>query len=121
MVWNYTTFSPSVVTFLDKFLIMPALVGQVTGLDSHSLILLVGLTFLQEDILHLLQKYSHTFSVNEYDLGLTHFVEHTVDTGDASPVKQPPSRVPIAFVKGLLLPQYQGNLESWAGERHPLW
>jgi hypothetical protein len=68
-------------------------------------------------------------------------VEHTIDTGDAKPVKQPPRRVPIAFAEeekklimqmqeqGIIrkssspwsLPQYQGNLESWAGERHPLW
>ena len=54
----------------------------------------------QEDILNLLQKYSHAFSVNEYDLGLTHLVEHTVDTGDVRPVKQPPRRVPIAFAEG---------------------
>jgi hypothetical protein len=46
-----------------------------------------------------LQKYSHPFSVNDYDLGLTHLVEHTIDTGDAKPVKQPPRRVPIAFAE----------------------
>jgi hypothetical protein len=26
-------------------------------------------------------------------------VEHTIDTGDAKPVKQPPRRVPIAFAE----------------------
>jgi hypothetical protein len=53
----------------------------------------------KKDILHLLQKYSHAFSVNEYDLGLTHLVEHIVYTGDAKPVKQPPRRIPIAFAE----------------------
>lgn len=37
--------------------------------------------------------------MNDYDLGLTHLVEHTIDTGDAKPVKQPPRRVPIAFAE----------------------
>jgi hypothetical protein len=41
---------PSMVPFLDKFLIMPALVGQVTGLDSPGLILLVGLTFFTSSL-----------------------------------------------------------------------
>ena len=54
---------------------------------------------MQEEILHLLHKYSHTFSVNDYDLGLTHLVEHTIDTGDTRPVTQPPRRVPITFAE----------------------
>ncbi|XP_071144097.1 uncharacterized protein [Mytilus edulis] len=51
----------------------------------------------QEAIVSLLQKYSAAFSVNDTDLGLTHLVEHTIDTGEAKPVKQPPRRVPLAF------------------------
>jgi hypothetical protein len=54
---------------------------------------------VQEEILHLLQKYSHTFSVNDYDLGLTHLVEHDIDTGDTRPLTQPPRRIPISFAE----------------------
>ena len=37
------------------------------------------------------------FSKNENDLGRTHLVEHTIDTGDAKPIKQPPRQLPMAF------------------------
>ena len=79
--------------------------GGKSGVVPHHLINLYNeaaagrTTGEQEEILHLLQKYSHAFSVNDYDLGLTHLVEHTIDTGDAKPVKQPPRRVPIAFAE----------------------
>ena len=46
----------------------------------------------------LLTKYSTVFSKNEDDLGCTHLVEHAIDTGDATPVKFPPRRVPLAYV-----------------------
>ena len=45
----------------------------------------------------LLLQYPDVFSKNDYDLGETHLVEHTINTGDAKPVAQPPSRVPLAF------------------------
>ena len=38
----------------------------------------------------LLQKHEKVFSKDKYDLGHTHLVEHTIDTGDAKPIKQPP-------------------------------
>ena len=38
----------------------------------------------------LLQKHEEVFSKDEYDLGHTHLVEHTIDTGNAKPIKQPP-------------------------------
>ena len=37
----------------------------------------------------LLQKHEKVFSEDEYDLGHTHLVEHTIDTGSAKPIKQP--------------------------------
>ena len=37
------------------------------------------------------------FSKDEMDLGRTHLIEHYNDTGDASPVAQPPHHVPLAF------------------------
>ena len=44
-----------------------------------------------------LDKYQDVFSKHEFDIGLTNLVEHSIDTGDAKPVKLPPRRVPIAF------------------------
>lgn len=49
------------------------------------------------DIARLLTQFSNEFSTNETDLGLTQLTEHSIDTGDAKPVRQPPSRVPMAF------------------------
>ena len=45
----------------------------------------------------LLNKYSDTFSRDEWDIELTNLTEHSIDTGDASPVRQRPRRVPLAF------------------------
>ena len=38
----------------------------------------------------LLLKHEKVFSKDEYDLGHTHLVEYTIDTGNAKPIKQPP-------------------------------
>ena len=51
----------------------------------------------QMAIRKLLLQYPDVFSKNDYDLGETHLVEHTIDTVDAKPVAQPPRRVPLAF------------------------
>ena len=48
-------------------------------------------------IANLLQKYRDVFSKDEWDLGCTHLTEHSIDTGDAPPIKQPPRRVPMAY------------------------
>lgn len=53
----------------------------------------------QQAIANILIKFKDTFSINDLDLGLTHLNEHTIDTGDAKPVKQPPRRVPLAFAE----------------------
>jgi hypothetical protein len=45
----------------------------------------------------LLKKYGKTFSQDEWDIGVTNVAEHTIDTGDAKPVKQHPRRVPLAY------------------------
>ena len=45
----------------------------------------------------LLLQYPDVFSKDHYDLGETHLVEHTIDTGDAKPVAQPQRRVPLVF------------------------
>ncbi|CAC5404231.1 unnamed protein product [Mytilus coruscus] len=53
----------------------------------------------QEAIANLLHKYATAFSAHETDLGLTHLTEHSIDTGDARPIKQAPRRVPLAFAE----------------------
>lgn len=45
----------------------------------------------------LLEEFQDVFSKDEYDLGFTHLAEHSIETGDARPVKQPPRKVPIAM------------------------
>ena len=44
-------------------------------------------------------KFQDTFSKDEWDLGVTHLTEHSIKTGDAQPVKQPPRRVLLAFAR----------------------
>ena len=51
----------------------------------------------QVQVHSLLQKHDEVFSKDKYDLGHTHLVEHTIDTGDAKPINQPPRQVPIAL------------------------
>ncbi|CAC5378800.1 unnamed protein product [Mytilus coruscus] len=48
-------------------------------------------------IASLLHDFEDIFSKNEDDIGLTHLIEHSIDTGTAKPIKQPPRRVPLAF------------------------
>ena len=45
----------------------------------------------------LLLKHERVFSKDDYDLGHTNLVEHTIDTGNAKPIKEPPRWVPMAF------------------------
>jgi hypothetical protein len=45
----------------------------------------------------LLVKHQHTFSKDEWDIGLTHLVEHPIKPNDAEPVKQRPRRVPLVY------------------------
>ena len=45
----------------------------------------------------LMNDYQDIFSKSEWDLGLTHLAEHSINTGDALPIKQPPRRVPMAY------------------------
>ena len=45
----------------------------------------------------LLERYSDVFSKGDYDVGCINDVEHTIDTGDAQPVKVPPRRMKQQF------------------------
>ena len=44
-----------------------------------------------------LTDFQDTFSKDEFDLGYTNLIEHTIDVGDHKPIKQAPRRVPVAF------------------------
>ena len=46
---------------------------------------------------NLLLDYQNIFAKDEFDIGQTNLVEHTIDTGNSRPVKQPPHRMPLAF------------------------
>ena len=51
----------------------------------------------QERVAETLARFADTFSKDEFDLGLTSLLEHSIDVGDHRPIKQPPRRVPLAF------------------------
>ena len=46
---------------------------------------------------NLFLDHQNVFAKDEFDIGQTNLVEHTIDTGDFRPVKQPPRRMPLAF------------------------
>ena len=48
---------------------------------------------------NLLSRYEHAFSRSDWDVGLTSLAEHSIDTGDAAPIKQRPRRVPLAYAE----------------------
>ena len=62
----------------------------------------------------LLNDVKDVFSKDDYDLGRTHLAEHSIDTGDAKPIKQPPRRLPMAFAgedrKAIEKLQMQGSI-----------
>ena len=51
----------------------------------------------REILQNILLEYSEVFSKDEFDLGRTNLVEHSINTGDARPIKQPPRRIPLAY------------------------
>uniref|UniRef100_A0A914Y9I7 CCHC-type domain-containing protein n=1 Tax=Panagrolaimus superbus TaxID=310955 RepID=A0A914Y9I7_9BILA len=58
---------------------------QTTGLSAEGKLQLV----------ELLEKYHEAFAVTDDEFGLTNVTEHSIDTGDARPIKQPARPVPI--------------------------
>ena len=45
----------------------------------------------------LIVEYADVFALDQHELGTTDLVTHVIDTGDSSPIKQPPRRVPFAL------------------------
>jgi transposase InsO family protein len=67
--------------------ILRSLVGQVdTGIPAET----------KEQLLKILSEYRDAFSFNENDIGRTNIIRHSIDTGDAKPVRQPLRRQPPA-------------------------
>ena len=73
-------------------------------------------------IVQILLKYQDIFSKDDLDLGCTHLTEHSIDTGNAKPVKLHPRKVPLALVDeeqnaiDLLIAQntIQESMSPWA-------
>src|SRR5208282_1984084 len=47
----------------------------------------------------LVASYEDIFSLNDYDIGRTHLVEHSIDTGDHRPIRQALRRHPISHLE----------------------
>ena len=45
----------------------------------------------------ILTEYADTFTQSDADLGSTNVVSHSINTGDHSPIRQPPRRIPFAL------------------------
>ena len=52
----------------------------------------------KRQLFDLFEKHKSTFASSPTDLGRTSIVQHTIDTGDAAPIKQRPRRPPRAFI-----------------------
>lgn len=50
----------------------------------------------QAQLWELLLTYRHSFATNPEDVGRTHMVQHSIDTGEARPIKLRPRRQPLA-------------------------
>ena len=50
----------------------------------------------QEQLYAILLDYADVFAVDADDLGKTDKLQHTITTGSALPIRQPPHRVPAA-------------------------
>ena len=79
-----------------------------------------GLTETEKSKLHhLLEEYTDIISASEEDMGRTNVVRHTINTGDANPVRQPPRRLPFhqrSMVKQMLDDMFsKGIIEPAAG------
>ena len=73
-------------------------------------------------IVQILLKYQEIFSKDDLDLGCTYLTEHSINTGNAKPVKLHPRKVPLALVDeeqnatDLLIAQntIQESMSPWA-------
>ena len=74
--------------------------GRPTAMEKLIQNLPGGLTTEQrKKTAALLTEYEDVFSKDEFDLGRTTLVEHTIDTGDRQPIRQPLRRHPVAHLE----------------------
>ena len=74
--------------------------GPCENLLEHLMLLSDGMSDQlepeqQERVLDLVLKYQGIFALPDGDLGHSTLVQHTVDTGDSRPIKQPSRRMPL--------------------------
>lgn len=50
----------------------------------------------QEELWQVLMEFQNIFALTEEEVGLTHLVQHDIDTGDARPIKTRPRHLPLA-------------------------
>ena len=50
----------------------------------------------QEELWEVLSDFTDIFALSDDEVGLTHLVQHEIDTGDAQPIRTRPRRLPIA-------------------------
>jgi len=62
----------------------------------------------REETVKLLRSYEDIFSQNDYDIGRTHLVEHTMDTGDHKPIRESLRRHPISHLE--IIDQQVGDM-----------
>jgi len=55
----------------------------------------------RQSLRQLLHRYSNVFSRNEWDLGWTNIVTHSIDTGDNEPFRQPLRRYPPVHLEAI--------------------
>lgn len=88
-------------TQLESLALNTIHVGNPTGLPAHLQCILENgpkdlTTEQNQNLKSLLLKYQDSFSASSTDKGLTHLVEHKINTSHAPPIKQPPRRIPLA-------------------------
>ena len=55
----------------------------------------------KEALSQLIDKFEDVFSRGDYDLGSTDIVQHTIDTGDHKPIRQPLRRHPLPHLQAI--------------------
>ena len=50
----------------------------------------------QEELWKVLSDFTDIFALTDSEVGLTHLVQHEIDTGDARPIQTRPRRLPMA-------------------------
>ena len=82
--------------------------ADLLGVDTHTMD-----AVQKRELQELVSEFADVFSTGKHDLGRTDRVYHKIDTGDTTPIKQSPRRLPIhqrREVKQLVEEMEQGNV-----------